>query len=600
MMISQNRKGLFDRGIIALAVLFTSLVTYLILDSSLRGIDISDEGMYLLSASSSDSNSSFHNTFGDYTGLLLKLAFNQIWLFRWFGALLLITAGGVLGNKLFQLGNNPSRVRRYQYISVGSTVGPFYFATGLITPSYNWLNIFSLVLGGICCLWIANNREIDRLAASKLALLAVASCWFGAFAKASSGPGIGLLILATLVLTKKKKQERARIFSFSVLYFIMFLVWHVAAIAPISTTVEKLRRGHNQLLLLDPAYGISRALDDFTWGIKEWISKSTTQYPIISFLLAFMIASSLVQPLLRKLCWRNFRLTLYIQVFSSVALIAFFLFAFVDGLWAGYSEKYVNQMWAVSGVFVISIASLISNKFDCSEWPNQNEIFPVVILIALSVLYAFGSGNGFVNQLTGATGLIALAGFHLLASVAKQRRTGASIATFVLLLGTLQVTREAQQNPYRQPPRSVQKYSLEIREGFGSVYVDVQMKQLVQELRLEMETHGWNDNMRLLDLTRYSAGLVFMLGAKPPLTIIPTVGGYPTVNQVAEWSISQTLMMDSEWKDAWLLLPVNAEEAPPDGRPSLDVLKTLDRTFPMDYVLVAESFGFAIWKPSRG
>jgi hypothetical protein len=257
-------------------------------------------------------------------------------------------------------------------------------------------------------------------------------------------------------------------------------------------------------------------------------------------------------------------------------------------------------MWAVSGLLMISIATLVSNKFDCNERPNQNEIFPVVILIALSVLYAFGSGNGFVAQLTGASGLIALAGFHLLASVAKHRRAITSIATVVLLLGALQVTREAQHHPYRQPPRSAQRYSLEIREGFGSVYVDIQMKQLVHELRLAMKTHGWNDNMRLLDLTRYSAGLVFMLGAKPPLTIIPTVGGYPTVNEVAEWSIAQTVMVDPEWKDAWLLLPVDAEEAPPDGRPSLGVLRALDRTFPMDYVLVAESFGFAIWKPSQG
>lgn len=598
-MAIQSREKLFDRGITAFILLITGLITFFILDSSLRGIDISDEGFYLLSASVTDSKSSFHNPFGDYTGLLLKLAFNQVWLFRWFGVLLLVTAGGVLGYKLFQLGHNQSRVRKLQYISVGFTVGPFYFATGLISPSYNWLNLLALVLGGISCIQITKGLKIDKPAASKLALQAVAACWLGAFAKASSGPGIGLLILLALVLTRRNRMEYARIVFFGFLYFIMFLVWHITVINSISMTFEKFRRGRENMLLFDPNYSIERALDSFIWGLKEWAFKTLIQFPLITFLLALMFILSFVGLLIERFGRQNFHLSLFIQVTSSVALVVYFIYAFIDGLWAGYPERYINQMWAVSGVLLISLATFMSNKLNCKEWPKHSDVFPVIVLVALAVLYAFGSGNGFISQLSGASGLIALASFHLLASVAKRRRVSTSIATIILLLGGLQVTREALQNPYRQPPRSAQKYALEVRNGFGSVYVDIQMKQLVQELRLQMTANGWKENTRLLDLTKYSAGLVFMLGAKPPLTIIPTVGGYPTVNQVAEWSIAQALIVDPGWKAAWLLLPKNVEDSTEDGRPSPDVLWVLDQSFPIDYVMVAESFGFTVWKPIR-
>jgi hypothetical protein len=290
----------------------------------------------------------------------------------------------------------------------------------------------------------------------------------------------------------------------------------------------------------------------------------------------------------------------FLQVTSIATFSLFFYMSFTSGLWAGYSEKYINQMWAVSGLFVIALISSFAMANQLLTFSKMFDLLPLGLLFSLCCLYAIGSGNGFVAQLTGASGFIAIAAIYALDLNVANRKIGVPLLSLLLLAGSLQVTREAVVHPYRQPPRSAQTFQLTIREGYGKVYVDSQLRELVLKFRNDMSASGWTSQTRLLDLTSYSAGLVFILDGRPPLTIIPTVGIYPTVNQVAEWALRETLQSDNQWRDAWLLLPADPINADTLGRPSTDVLKVIGRTFPNDYEEVSTSYGYSIWKLKEG
>jgi len=110
---------------------------------SFHGLDISDEGMYLLSAERPTVDSAFHNPFGDYTGLLYRLSFQQVWLFRVLGILILSLAGIFLARAVHRAAR-PDEIDKWNAMTIGALVAPFYYAIGLYTPSYNWLNLVAI------------------------------------------------------------------------------------------------------------------------------------------------------------------------------------------------------------------------------------------------------------------------------------------------------------------------------------------------------------------------------------------------------------------------------------------------------------------------
>jgi hypothetical protein len=598
-MINERTHTAFSLLTLCLVICAAGAALWIVVDASFRGLDLSDEGMYLLSATASDPQSSFHNPFGGYTKFLLQLSFNQIWLFRVLSIFLLCVTGMILGLKLARVRCTESRSQLFIYVLTGSTVAFFYFATGLITPSYNSLNVLALTLGGISCLEASRAQTLTWRKSSSVGFITALACWLGLFAKVSSAPGILLLLLASLVISRKSLQEVFRLLTGTSAFALVFFVFHIVVIEPIGITFEKITRGHENILLLDPGYSLNRAWNNFWWGSREWIIKAPTQFEIVTFMCMALVLVVLIYSRLGKKTATATRIQTLVSLGTLAILITFFVLAYNDGLWAGYSEKYINQMWAVSGLFAICAIGLCASRFLTRSVSLASDVLPPLLLLGLSVLYAFGSGNGFIAQLTGASGFIALAALYLFDSIEQKRRVGISILSLLIVVGSLQVTREARIHPYRQAPRTQQTHALEIQKGYGTLFVDFQLKELVSQLRSQMNQSGWTDGTPLLDLTSYSAGLVFVLGGRPPVTIIPTVGLYPTVNQVAEWSVSKTIEHDPDWKKAWLLLPSDAELNPPIGRPSPDVVRILGKIFPSDYEKIAESFQFAVWKPKE-
>jgi hypothetical protein len=255
-------------------------------------------------------------------------------------------------------------------------------------------------------------------------------------------------------------------------------------------------------------------------------------------------------------------------------------------------------MWAATHILSISAAFFLMS---CVLRRRFNFSLTLAGLAVLggSVLYAFGSNNGFIEQVTGATGLLAFLAILLLTIDQLTKGIFLAITCLVLSIGGFNTTLEAARNPYRQLPISQQKVLIEISPGAGRLYVEKDFATDVNSLRSQLKTTGWHARTPLLDFTQYSAGMVYALDAQQPITVIPTVGGMSGVNALAEWSYSYIAQHDSTgiWHSAWLLLPSEKNLATCQLCPNTSVLRHLEREFPNDYELVANSENFQIYRP---
>lgn len=580
--------------LLATCATLTVAITYLILfKNAFHGLDISDEGMYLLSVHNVSNETAFHNPFGDYTGLLFKLSGEKLWLFRISGFLVLGSSGLYLGRAIARfLPSNSSRTIYWNFQLTGLLIVPFYYALGILTPSYNWLNLLCLCLGLGAILNIQNSQRPPRFTITTAVFILSLAIWVGTFAKLSTGIGIFLIFLFASIFSRRSMvhllQEIGEVFCF----VLTFAFLHHLFISPLGTTLEKISRGQQALEVLDPQYSIGLAIDSFKRGSIEWLRE------VMGFGVLWPVITAVA--LLAVVClraWISQRST-YLAYALSLFAIGFGIFSEINGDWTGVSARYNHQMWAVTHLLSLSIFSVL--LFACLD--KRRPFSPILLtssLLGIPVLYAFGSNNGFIMQITGATGVFGLVTIFLLSTTERLRGTLTATTCLVLSFGALSTTLSSSRTPYRQVPLAQQNVLIEITRGGGRLYVDRNFANEINTLRSQLKSNGWKSKTPLLDFTQYSAGVVYALDAQQPITAIPTVGGMGGVNALAEWSLSYITKHDEEkiWPSAWLLLPSLQNSKECQLCPDISVLKLLDRSFPSDYDIAATSKNFRIYKP---
>lgn len=583
--------------LLLLTVVVTSATYLQLFFGSFHGLDISDEGMYLLSADRPTRSSAFHNPFGDFTNLLFKLSFHQVWLFRISGVLILGFSGALTALAIIRLIDveEGSIFERTFAICVGASVAPFYYAIGLFSPSYNWLNLVAICLGLAAILNISNPKVITlkRRLITWSCVLSL-SIWIGSFAKISTGPGISLMFGVLFFISRPSKKTLTSVVTTVVMSMVALLVAHHFFIDSLPQVVEKTKRGQSALQILDPRYDFSYAFHDYLNGSKQWFSKVVNEMsPLILISLATFATTMLIKRTSKFISIRPF-----VSAVSVLVLAISFAITVRNSMWTGNLLHYNTQMWATTSIvacaFCVFILSWGSENFDVSK----NTFLIPLILLGGVTLYAFGSNNGFINQITGASGLFALIAFAILFALKNQRSAFYSVALIIAVGGYLTTTSQ-KSNPYRQVPQSQMNTRIEIRRGNGPLFVDKRLAGNIENLRLQLLRSQWKPQTPLLDFTQYSAGVVFAIDAKPPVTIIPTVGGMMNVDVLAIWTFDYIAhnQKDNEWTNSWLLLP-----NPDNGLecilcPDVSVLTRLGRKFSTDYVLIAESQDFRIYKP---
>lgn len=157
-----DARHLLEWGITVPSIVLCVSVIGRLASDTRRGLDFTDEGMYLLSADARSSEASFHNAFGRYTQILFRIAGHDVARFRLLGLLLLVVVAAALGDRLAavarRLGGLPrSWPFRLTIMSAVVSASLHYYNLMLLTPSYNWMNLL-----GILLMMAAVSHLVDR------------------------------------------------------------------------------------------------------------------------------------------------------------------------------------------------------------------------------------------------------------------------------------------------------------------------------------------------------------------------------------------------------------------------------------------------------
>jgi len=232
----------------------------------------------------------------------------------------------------------------------------------------------------------------------------------------------------------------------------------------------------------------------------------------------------------------------------------------------------------------------------------QDNLFLPSLLLIGAAAYAFGSGNGFAQQLSGASGLAFPCALLTLSSLTQNRFYEFSLV-LILVASVFSSSINSSRDPYRRLPSALQTTKIEIA-GRGQIYVDKLTALNYFERRRDLRSAHWINSTPMLDYSSFSATVVYMLRGQPPTTILATVNSYPTATKLAEWVLLQEIRAGrgDYWKCSWLLTDsMTSKNSLFNRRNIVDprVVKVLGRNFPDDYTLVSRVSGLDIWSPKE-
>lgn len=214
----------------ALAAATWSLVGRLIFSD--RGLDLTDEGLYLLAARPPSIEAAWGTPFGWHTAPLFRLVGYSVADFRTLGAFVLALAAGLLGHAAVRLGQTmrpsegqASSFERWAGAVLGAVGGLLYYGGLVRTPSYNWVSVVGATIAalGLVLLLEASwrSRWVTLPVKSWRTGGAIFLVAFGAFfsvpAKPTTAVFVGLAVAVALAPITDVRQSLYRVTQVTVL-----------------------------------------------------------------------------------------------------------------------------------------------------------------------------------------------------------------------------------------------------------------------------------------------------------------------------------------------------------------------------------------------
>lgn len=573
----------------------------LLVEGAGRGLDITDEGLYLLAADNHQPAAIYASWFGRYTGLLFTAVGHDLTWFRVAGVVLLALAGGLLGvaiARIIRSGDGRQSPALTATIVFGVSAATLInYALFIRTPGYNQLALFGalLAVAGILLLLALEAADVRKAVAS--GALVAFGCFIASWGKESTGAGLAALALVVGLapgLGAGRARRRGIIAAVAVGALLMAL--HLVFIADPATTVRALGRTLEMLAVVDPRYYRVHSAVGLT--IRDLV---TAPVAIVGSTLGLVFCG--LAPLLAFALPRDRRATACLSgTLGALAIVSAFLA--VRGQWlggiAGYQAVAIAD-GAILATMVLAAASTAivhrPGRDGAGDRKRRSLAVAAVVLLGAAGAYAFGSNNGIVSQSTGAAVLV-LAAAALVAGLPFQGKPRVILVASVCVVMSVAaplVLYTARDHPYRMAPIAQQTETVRLGSAGPVVALDPASVAYWDRLVTAARAAGWQPGMPLLDLT-WSPAVPYVLRATVPDTLVPVIGNYPTAD--AQGRAALRLSDPQLWSDAWVLVSSDQTRVHP-----ADILESIGRSFPRDYELVvavrAPGLGLhqELWRP---
>jgi hypothetical protein len=508
----------------------------LVLLSSPRGFDISDEGFYLMSIAYPQEVIASFSMFGVVLHPLYTIAGGNVPLFRALCALIWLglSAGvawlsvSLLGTK--QPKNDPTGfvIQTKFFITLLLTsAGALYYYLWILTPSYNWLALFGVTLfwGGFL-LWLKS--ESRKWAAHIGALLFAFAAVIVFWAKPPSAAFLLLYPLVALVLNYSQWRRLLNPITllFGILGFALGMsLPMVYGLSPQTIVTTFIQGIEYQNLMRPDQYS---SLVGTVWqSLEQTLALFIASlYPISS--IALWLAPLFLAGLLARLLPHT------IYRVSAIRLI--FAVGLIGNLFVSTASMFDEiGRWSLNVVLLVTLYFVAANNIQRTltrsvpaqrKQPAYKWMLPIYALV---FVYVFGTSNSYAMQ-SGMAAYLYLLGIAVLLLRIEENTLSAFLLRILvptLLCAITVLVYVSSLTPYRQDqPIWLMDEVISITDDRSSLTVG----EVTAQYSVELQAIAWESGLQaetsLIDLTGTSPGIAYILGAKaygfPWL-----LGGYP-------------------------------------------------------------------------
>ena len=579
------------------------IYTFLLLALNVgRGFDITDESFYILWASNPGDVLASSTQFGHYTGILYSLANGSLAVFRFLGLLLLLITAGIFSHSLERYWGHLSgaSVSTYSHwLSLGvilsGTVA--YYRYWLLTPSYNWLALISVLLVATGLLHAAVNAR-DRNADScgdmslfRCGLLVGIGGGLSFMAKPTTAAVLAVIFLYFIGVTSLRRRWKVFV-AVSVLFSAIFIIMHAIIFDNgLLPFYVKCRDGLELGRLLGAGNTIRDIFLQAYGDLKQIPNRLVQVFPLIYTGLAFLslfFASVFTRYRKTQNKGTGAIFVFMLVLVSAVAWIQLWKTGYwVGGTFVGTRIGFGGLAFSVvlffSGFLTLVFWNKGKSDGDFSGVQFRELVKLYIFLLLLAMAYGFGSGNGLVRQMSG--GFVFLCAASLYSAFWIDHYIGkkylGNAVSLLIVLSVCVILNLAYQKPYRLPGKiSDQVVRVTFVDSNKTISVDEKTAKYMNDLKSTALEAGWKPGMYLIDLTGGSPGATVILGGRAPGT--PWLAGaFKGSNDFARAALAK--VSTSTLQSAWVLT------APKGSRKlSNKVLSDLGLEFPNAYEVMGK------------
>ena len=521
--------GLLRRAsLIALLLALSSYVLFRIanwLIAADRGLDITDETMYLLSATS---DATWGFPFGWHTKPLLQVCRGDIACFRSAGFVVLFAASLALTMSVygalrgFKGSVGPLTMLYQSLLAFGATL---LFYTGFLgrSPSYNWVNAVGILAAAAAHVHLLGRTPFSSFRTRWLLEgIAAAGCFFSSLGKPSS-PFLLLFIFGVACTSVSTFRQSVLSIARQLVATAFLLVASVAVgfwrgdfialfkhalTAPAPDGASQTPLGAAGAVLQVPLDAAERA-----WAFAL--------DPRVGSLLVALAAATWMRSRSRS------RLTdaAFLGAFLPLVAGAISAFARPERIFFGSGALFELFIALLLAFGVVRAVSYVAERRTLTERGPRTWRFHAVLLaylLALPAVFSFGSSNGFQIMF----GLFPLPVVLVLGQLAAVRapfvRTAMqiSLVTIVVLIGMF-ARSTAIETPYRTASIASATETVDILGS--SLLVEPHLGGLIHAMQTDARSAGFEGGAGLVSLDwRWQSFTPLALGARPPITMITT------------------------------------------------------------------------------
>jgi hypothetical protein len=594
---------------LTLLITFKNQIFGFVLQSN-KGLDLTDESHYLLSATNAQIGKSWSWPYGWSTSILFKISDENISLFRINGALLLILTGYGIGlaiHHYYWTSNEEKRYRLPGSLAATSliSIATLFFYNGFLrSPGYNWVILFSHLLLLLGILHSVNHQNYPGLLFGGI-LLSIAIV-LGTAAKPS------FLFFSILIIALARN-----LYLCIRNYFLLISISIVGLILSIIT----LRLSHfwpfipsldfvSYIIKMPSLVSAHNIFGAFITLCDEILTLFKPKLTIIfifftSMWLILLYYSSPEENRFKR------RIMKSLSYLSALVLLINFsrLLPVFNSSFDVFNSKYISTFYFIYFSFYISLFTTlnIQRKFLFKIYSTSIKL--VIFLFGSSVIsvvsFSFGSSNSFRFMVQFAIVFLIILMLCLVYEYTSRKFYAIYIFTCSVLLAVLLslILSASAKNAYRIGDLKKQLTPISIPKINGHTYIGEKLAKTIQTMKIELNKNGFKGSSNLITITSDNSGigLNVMLGGDVVPSIHSFWSGYLNSNRQAYYMAIKNSHYYLDSKNFWVtdnFILDSSHESQNTREVLLGLSKKSLTDFMISHKIIYSDSKYLIWGPS--